>query len=91
MASQHIDINGAATRLNIELRRAIDALWAARNANVQIKAKADQLVVGADWAALATALGLESAANAETVYNLLAGIQDDLTGSDVSNFLSRLG
>ena len=91
MASQHIDINGVATRLNIELRRAIDALWTARNANVQVKAKVDQIVVGADWAALATALGLESAANAETVYNLLAGIQDDLTGSDVSNFLSRLG
>ena len=91
MASQHIDLNGLATRLNIELRHAIDALWTARNANIQIKAKMDQLTLGGDWTALATALGLESTANAETVYNLLAGIQDDLTGSDVSNFLSRLG
>lgn len=91
MASQHIDINGMATRLNLELRRAVDALWMARNAAVQMKAKTDQIAMGGDWAALAAALGLESAVDAETIYNLLAGVQNELTGSDVSNFLSRLG
>lgn len=91
MASQHIEIPGAsASRLSGELRQLIDRALELVNHATQVKAVADQVGSGADWTALGAAWGI-SAANAETVYNLLTAAQGRLTGAAISDFLSRLG
>ncbi len=91
MASQHIEIPGAtASRLSGDLRQLIDQLQRTVDHATRIKAVADQVASGSDWVSLGAAWGV-SAANAETVYNLLTAAQGRLTGAAISDFLSRLG
>lgn len=91
MASTHIEIPGAsASRLSGDLRQLIDQLQRTVDHATRVKAVADQVASGADWTALGAAWGV-SAANAETVYNLLTATQSRLTGAPISDFLSRLG
>jgi hypothetical protein len=91
VASQHIEIPGAtASRLSGDLRQLIDQLQRTVDHATRIKAVADQVASGSDWVSLGAAWGV-SAANAETVYNLLTAAQGRLTGAAISDFLSRLG
>lgn len=91
MASAHIEIPGAsASRLSGDLRQLIDQLQRTVDHATRVKAVADQVASGADWTALGAAWGV-SPVNAETAYNLLTAAQNRLTGSAISDFLSRLG
>lgn len=90
MASQHIEIPSTASRLSADVRRFVDNARALQELGVKIKDIADQVSSGSDWAALATKLGTD-ATSAETVYNLITNVQDDLATADYNALLDRLG
>jgi hypothetical protein len=92
MASQHIEIPSTASRLSADVRRFVDSARALQELGVKIKDVADQVSSGGDWAAMATKLGLGAdEAAAETVYNLITNVQDDLTAADYNALIDRLG
>jgi len=90
MASQHIEITGTASRLSAEMRAFIDGARAQQEKGQKIKDIFDQVSSGGDWAALATKLGTD-ATGAETAYNLVTNVIDDLTSDDFNALIDRLG
>ena len=90
MASTHIEIQATASRLSANVRQFVDAARTLQELGVKIKDIADQVSSGGDWAALATKLGT-SEVDAETAYNLLTNVQDDLATSDYNALIDRLG
>lgn len=90
MASQHIEILSTASRLSAEARILIDSARALQERTQKVKDIFDQVSSGGDWAALATKLGTD-ATDAETVYNLITNIVDDLNTSDFNAVIDRLG
>jgi hypothetical protein len=91
MASAHIEISGSASRLNGQVRSALNQLQSVKEDIARLKTVFDQLALGADWDALGAALGL-SAAEAETVYNLWGSMNSELTNASfVNQTLQRLG
>jgi hypothetical protein len=90
MASQHIEITSTASRLSADVRRFVDNARALQALGVKIKDIADQVSSGADWATLATKLGTD-ATDAETAYNLITNVQDDLATADFNALIDRLG
>jgi hypothetical protein len=90
MASQHIEIPTTASRLSASVRAFIDLARSLQEQGVKIKDIMDQVSSGGDWAVLATYLGID-ATDAETVYNLITNVQDDLGASDYNALIDRLG
>jgi len=90
MASQHINIEGTASRLAADVRRFVDQLRALQALGIKVKDISDQYATGADWASLAAAYGT-TAADAEIVYNLITNVQDDLDAADVNALIDRVG
>jgi len=90
MASQHIEITGTASRLSAEVRAFIDGARAQQERGQKIKDIFDQVAFGGEFADLATKLGT-NATDAETAYNLVTNVIDDLTSSDYNALIDRLG
>jgi hypothetical protein len=90
MASAHIEISGSATRLNGKLRSLLDQVQDVGERSAQLKAIFDQVALGGDFASLGEALGI-SAADAETVYNLLGSANTELHGAFITQMLARCG
>jgi len=90
MASTHIEIPATASRLSRDVRGAIDALEALQDDFANIKAIMDQVAMGADWATLATYLGV-SAENAEAVYNLWGSAETEIRATFLTQLQARLG
>lgn len=90
MASQHIEIPSTASRLSANVRAFVDSARALQDLGVRIKDIADQVSSGGDWATLATYLGTD-ATDAETAYNLITNVQDDLSTADYNALIDRLG
>lgn len=91
MASKHIEIKGNETRFADRYRRFIDELTRIRNNAKDYLAIMDQAAFENDWAGLATLLGIESAADAQTIYNLHVDMESKLDSGAVDAFVSRLG
>lgn len=91
MASAHILINGVNSQHNQQLRALVDELVRVRNRARQLKDVFDQTALGGDWPALAELLGLESATDAETIYNLLGSVVTELAGESITQMCGRLG
>lgn len=100
MASAHIEIVGSVSRHNRQLRNFVDQLQTIVDEVAQIKATYDQMALGGDWAALATALShanditypnVVSEADAETIYNLIGSVQGELNATFITQVLGRLG
>lgn len=90
MASTHIEIPSTASRLSASMRALIGQLRNVQELCDEIKDISDQVAFGSDWEALGTKLGV-SAAEAETVYNLLGSVNTELGGTFINQFLSRCG
>lgn len=91
MASAHILITGTATGHNRQLRDWVDRLIRVVADGENLKTTFDQAALGGDFAALAALLGLESAAEAETIYNLLGSVVTELDGPFITQLRGRLG
>lgn len=100
MASAHIEIVGSVSRHNRELRNFLDQLQVVVDKVDEIKATYDQLALGADWPALAAALSHATdaayphnvdATDAETIYNLIGSVQTELSATNITSILGRLG
>ena len=91
MASAHIAINGTSGRHNQQVRRLVDDLVSVRQRAEQLKAVFDQTALGGDWPALAALLGIESAADAEAIYNLLGSVVTELNGPFIEQMTGRVG
>lgn len=91
MASAHILIlrNGNKPHTT-EILALVGAMRDAKQRAERMKAVFDQIALGDDWASLATALDITST-QAETVYNLLSSLQDDVNTADYEAFIDRLG
>lgn len=90
MASAHIEISSTASRLSADVRRAIDDLQRVQDAFAEVKNVADQVALGADWASLATKLGVTQA-EAEAVYNLLGSANTEIRATFLAQITARLG
>jgi hypothetical protein len=90
VANQHIEIPSTASRLSADVRRFVDAARSLQELGIKIKDISDQVSSGGDWASLATYLGTD-ATDAETVYNLITNIQDDLSTADYNALIDILG
>lgn len=90
MANQHIEIPATASRLSASVRAFVDLARSLQEQGSKIKDIADQVSSGDDWASLATYLGTD-ATDAETAYNLITNVQDDLSTSDYNALIDRLG
>ncbi len=91
MASAHILINGTSSRHNVQVREFVDDVVSVRDRAKHLKAVFDQAALGGDWAALAELLGIESAAEAETLYNLLGSVVTELDGAFIVQLCGRVG
>lgn len=91
MASAHILITGTANRHNSQVRGLVDDLTRVRQDAERLKMVFDQAALGGDWPALAALLGIESAAEAETIYNLLGSVVAELDGAFITQMVGRLG
>jgi hypothetical protein len=91
MASAHIAITGTASRHNEQLRRLVDDLVRVRGNATQLKAVFDQTALGGDWPALAALLGIESATDAEAIYNLMGSVVTELNGPFIGQMTGRVG
>ncbi len=90
MASAHIAINGTSGRHNQQVRRLVDDLVSVRQRAEQLKAVFDQTALGNDWPALAALLDIESAADAEAVYNLLGSVVTELSAPFIEQMTGRV-
>lgn len=90
MASSHIEVVSTASRLGADVRSLIAQLQRVVDDCDKVKAIADQVAMGGDYAALATKLGV-TADEAEAVYNLLGSVATELHGAFIAQTLSRLG
>ena len=91
MASAHILINGTCSRHHVQVRGFVDDVVSVRDRAKHLKAVFDQAALGGDWAALAELLGIESAAEAETLYNLLGSVVTELDGAFIVQLCGRVG
>jgi hypothetical protein len=90
MANQHIEFSRTATRLSGELGNVIRQLQNACDNVQNLKAILDQIAQGPDFPALGVALNV-TAAEAETIYNLLVAANGRLDNAAITTFLARLG
>lgn len=90
MASAWINIAGTGTPKNIELRAFVDALQRLADDSAAIKAVYDQIALGGDFAALASALGI-STVDATTIYNLFGSVNTELHATFITQMLARVG
>lgn len=90
MASAHIKINDTGSRHNMELRQFVDALQDVVEDSSRLKAVFDQAALGGDWVALGALLDV-TAADAETIYNLLGSVVAELHATFITQTLGRLG
>lgn len=94
MASAHIEINGTGSRLNRDLREFVNNLQAVVNEAERLKGIFDQAALGADWAGMATVIGLdpvEEVTKAEAIYNIHGSVVTELNGTFITQMLQRLG
>ena len=91
MASAYILINGTGSRHNRQVREFVDRLVAVREDAARLKMVFDQAALGGDWNALAALLDIGSAADAETLYNLLGSVRVELDGVFITQMVGRLG
>jgi hypothetical protein len=90
MSSAHIEVVATASRLGADVRSLITELQRCVDVCDKVKAIADQVALGSDWASLATKLGT-SETDAESVYNLLGSVSTELHGTFITQILARLG
>ena len=91
MASTHI-YPSTTTRLGGKVNSLVASMQRVRAEAQELKDVADQIALGGDWEALATAWGYASAADAEAAYNLLgSALADDIKGAFYSQVISRMG
>lgn len=90
MTTQHIEIQSTVSRLSAEVRGFVDSARALQDRAQKIKDIFDQVSFEGDWASLSTKLGVD-VTDADTVYNLITNIVDELTSSDYNALIDRLG
>jgi hypothetical protein len=90
MASAHIEVVATASRLGSDVRRFITQTQAVVDLCDMVKAVADQVAMGGDYAALALMLGCTEA-EAHSVYNLLGSVNGELHATFITQVLARLG
>ena len=90
MASAHSKINGTGSRHNVQLRQFVDNLQDVVEDSSRLKAVFDQAALGGDWEALGVLLDV-TAAEAETIYNLLGSVVTELHATNITSMLGRLG
>lgn len=90
MSSAHIEIVATASRLGSDMRSLITQLQRVVDDCDKCKAIADQVAYGGDYDALAAKLGT-SAADAQSVYNLLGSMITELHATFTTQVLARLG
>ena len=90
MANTHINIGRSPDGLKSLFRRDIDRLWDTVQALEKVKVILDEAAAPPDWTGVEALLGLEPG-QGETVYNLIAGTNAALQGSDVQQLVRRLG
>ena len=92
MTSQHIRIRrDSDLPLTGDVRALVDGARALQELAVKVKDVMDQMASGSDWSALGTELGLD-ATDAQTVYNLVTAVMDEVsTSSDYNNLIDRVG
>jgi len=88
--SSHIEVVSTASRYGADVRSFIAQLQAVVDMSARLKAVGDQIAISGDWDSLAANLGV-SAADAESVYNLLGSVNGELHGAFTTQLLSRLG
>lgn len=89
MASAHIKIDNS-TQHAAQLRRFVDDLYDVQEKARRLKGVFDQAALGGDWDALGLLLGI-TAAEAETVYNLMGSVKGELEAAFITQVLGRLG
>lgn len=90
MASQHIEIKGNETRLSGNLRSFIDSLRRVMDDHSRLLAILNEAYTGNDGNGLAVALGIPEA-QAVTVRQYLAAIEDEINAAQLITFVNRLG
>lgn len=92
MASTHIDLKGAGSRLNSEMRTVVDHVLRSQQLVSNLMDELNSRAADTDWASLAADLGDGiTTAEAETVYILFNNCNTQLSHANVNEFLSRLG
>lgn len=89
MASAHIKIDKG-TQHSAQLREFVDDLYAVQDKARRLKGTFDQAALGGDWESLGLLLGI-TAAEAETVYNLMGSVKTELEAAFITQVLGRLG
>jgi hypothetical protein len=89
MAVQHISINST-KRLGSELRQAVNYGTAFDQQLVKLKDVMETMIDGTDYSRLETEFGLATG-KGETVYNLVVGAATDVSGTNITQLLIRLG
>lgn len=70
--------------------RLMDRLNGVLNDLADSKANFDQIAAGSDFEALAEKLGMDSATDAEAVYNLVGSLNDALNSGNAASFFAQL-
>ena len=91
MASQHIEVVATASRLSALVRRTVDAGRGFQEDIVKITDIFEAVAYGGDWESLRVKLGLDTQAQAETVYNLFVALNAALDANVFNHVLDRLG
>jgi hypothetical protein len=89
MAVQYISINST-KRLGSELRQAVNYGTAFDQQVAKLKELMETMIDGTDYSRLETEFGL-AAGKGETVYNLVTGAATDVSGTNITQLLIRLG
>lgn len=90
MTSLHIMIGTDPDRLQGRLRGMINEMSSARARYNELKDVLVAASTGSDWDGLGAALNM-SPAEAQTIYQLLASVNDELNSADMNAMLARLG
>jgi hypothetical protein len=89
MAVQYISINST-KRLGSELRQAVNYGHAFDQSVLKLKEIMETMIDGTDYSRLETEFGLATG-KGETVYNLVTGAVTDVSGTNITQLLIRLG
>jgi hypothetical protein len=89
MAVQYISIDST-KRLGSELRQAVNYGAAFDQQVVKLKEIMETMIDGTDYSRLETEFGLATG-KGETVYNLVTGAATDVSGTNITQLLIRLG
>jgi hypothetical protein len=89
MAVQYISIDST-KRLGSELRQAVNYGTAFDQSLIKLKEIMETMIDGSDYSRLETEFGL-AAGKGETVYNLVVGAATDVSGTNITQLLIRLG